>query len=289
MKQYLTPAVRRGSVIFATVAAALLSGHVVQRDTVEDLPTVTPAVEVPELPVSVAELKLPPFFSNRILETRVERKASCDPSLELSETPIGFLHVVVTAPCRADTRLRVQFNDLDAEVALDGQGRWEQRFPPLTSNLRVLAQTGPYQLRRDVTLKQDAKHQHVVLAWSGAQTFHIRADTLLHFTGKGAPEAGNEPHKAAVSTRVGDGKGSSFEILTFPVSAQGISGIVRLSVDARVTEANCDRSVATTAFQTGYLGTLRPTEIAYTMPACDRVGEIVRLQNLFRDMRLAAR
>ena len=132
--------------------------------------------------------------------------------------------------------------------------------------------------------------QHVILAWHGVHVFKVRAETPQTPSALSYSSAAPQAVAPDVSvTHVGDGRGAAFEILTFPPNSAGAAGVVRLSVEARVTASNCERDASTEAYQTGYLGKLRLTEIAYTMPDCDRVGEVVRLQNLFRDMRLAER
>ena len=140
--------------------------------------------------------------------------------------------------------------------------------------------------------------QHVILAWSDAPTFQISAFEFgAHaredgHVWSGAPAVPERALRGAGGflTRIGIAGGAGFEIYSFPSDGvAGASGVVRLSVDAKVTDENCGRLARAAAYQTGFRGGLMPTEVAFSMPGCDRVGDVVRLQNLFRDMRLASR
>lgn len=285
MMKSITPARRRWITVLTTLAVAFLSGHLMQRTEGESTASVRPDAPAvfPESPIVPASLASPPGLRDRILETRAERTGQCDPRLSLSETPAGLLQVALDAPCHPRTPLTLRFNHLVATDTTDARGRWDQTLPALSEEASISVSLA------DVTVAARLRHQragaqeHVILAWTGVQTFRIRPDA--------PPGARSSLVEIPTGrfTNVGDGNGAAFEIFSLPSDANGSNAVVRLSVDAEVTGGNCGRIATTLAYQTGYLGQLRPTEIAYTMPDCDRVGEFVRLQNLFRDLRLAGR
>lgn len=292
MKLSLTLGQRRWITLFITLALAFLSGHLMQSDRAETRVELKSdvAIALPELPVVTANLTSPPGLGDRILATRAERKGGCDPHLELSETPAGLLNISLDAPCYARESFTLEVNALKATDTTDARGRWDLRLPALSEEVEVNVSIAGQTVSDRLLLQHAKGHQHVILAWSGAQTFHIRAEARTGETGRLASgDVSSDPPPIGAFTAVGNGVGASFEIFTFPLLSPGSGGVVRLSVDARVTQENCGKDVSTLAYQTGYLGTLRPTKIAYTMPACDRLGEVVRLQNLFRDLRLAGR
>lgn len=281
MKKLGAPFGRRWGTAFVVLGLALLSGHLVQEIAFREAPWKETgiAVAVPPDPTDPSLLSVPPRLGARILETRVDRAGSCLPNLKLEETPNGELLIDFHAPCHARTPIELHVNSLVADVRTDATGQLNLRMPALSSEVSVDVRLGQRTLSRKLTLAKAGAQQLVALAWNGPQTFFIKAESM----GTGSHEI------ARAFTRVGTGEGASFEI--FSSSALDILGvsIVRLSVETEVTEENCGRNVSTLAYQTGYLGELRPTEIAYTMPDCDRVGDVVRLQNLLRDMRLASR
>ena len=279
MTKTFSPGVRRSFFVATVVSIALLSGHLVQQSG-SDLGTAVqplPDVTVPSLPREAGVLQPPPLFPDRTLETRAERLDSCDPELQVSETPSGHIHVALLAPCYASSPIKIQFNDLVADDTTDATGFWEARLPPLGERTHISVNVDRYLLQDTFVLDTLIDQRLVILAWDGSQTFRIKTDV---------PVAERSDANALIS-RLGDGSGASLEVMSFPKN--GASGTVRLSVEAEVTRANCDRTIKTVAFQTGYLGALRKTDIEYTMPDCDRVGDVVLLQNLFRDMTLARR
>lgn len=291
MMQFVSPRMRRWCLGVATVAAAVLSGHVVQRSKDVPLPAASPppSISVPSLPTDVAALEPPPVLGNRTAETQSVRKDSCDPSLSLNESPAGQLDIVLNAPCHVEKPIKVQVDQLKADATTDHSGSWEARVPALNPRVSVEVFFGDVAVADVFEPENSRPEQHLILAWTGTQVFEIRADVSQTSPGRRSLTEDELQGIPFFATRVGDGSGASFEALSFPADRTGAHSVVRLSVDATVTTENCDREVATIAYQTGYLGVLRPTEISYTMPSCDRVGEVVRLQNLFRDMRLAER
>ncbi|MEM9425736.1 MAG: hypothetical protein AAGA06_03455 [Pseudomonadota bacterium] len=286
MIRHLTPSARRWITVGLTLAVAFFTGHLMQSprsETVMLQPTVTPD-NFPNPPAVASALNVPPRLNDRIVETRAERKGSCRANLTLEETPAGFLSILLTAPCHADTALTLQINELTATDKTDARGSWEARLPALARVSMVKVSLSDITLSRNLNHEIATNQQHIILGWTGAQTFHIRVDDASNLPRSLADDA-----VVGTFTRLGDGTGAAFEIFTFPSETAGAKGVLRVSVDAVVTSKNCSKTARTQAYQTGFLGTLRPTEIAYTMPECSRIGEVVRLQNLFRDLRLALR
>ncbi|MCG6884925.1 MAG: hypothetical protein LJE62_14335 [Silicimonas sp.] len=302
MRRILSLYRRRWRTAIVTLALAFLSGHLMQSVLVEPswptgsargpLPTPMP----PEDNVS-ASLVAPPVLPTRVAEARLPRTASCTPVLTLDPAPAATVRVGLAAPCHANTRVSLLMGNLAAQVETDAHGRWSARLPALREITDVSLSFGGRFLAASVETPDAASLQHVILAWDGAPTFHITAFEFgAHaredgHVWSGAPSAPERALQGAGGflTRVGDGTGPAFEIYSFPATGAEAGGVVRVAVDAGVTEENCGQLVRATAFQTGYTGELSPTDVAFSMPGCDRVGDVVRLQNLFRDMRLASR
>lgn len=275
---------RRGYLTIAvTLALAFSSGHLMQSLFGDRLvPPASPAA-LPAAPTVEAPLRPAPILPDRVFETRSPRSAGCAPSLQVDELPGTLLKVMLSAPCHRSVPLRLTFNGLVADLTTGPHGDWETRLPQIGTSSQIAFDFGDVRLSQSVASRNPAQLQHVILSWQGPQTFRVQAE--MHGAAASPDAALSDTHL----TRLGDGSGSGFEISSFPVGVGQNLGLVRLSVDATVTAGNCGKSVATTAYQSGFLSGLRRTEISYTMPDCASVGETVRLQNLFRDMRLAAR
>jgi hypothetical protein len=139
--------------------------------------------------------------------------------------------------------------------------------------------------------------QHVAIVWDGPQLLRLHAfefgakrDQFGHVWAK-APKSPDRATRGTGGflTRLGDGNGTSAEIYSFPAGQSRNTGVVRLVVEADVTPSNCGHQVEALALQTDPLGGMDVTEVALKMPQCEAVGRVVRLQNLFQDMRLAGR
>ncbi len=274
---------RRWLTVVVTVGLALLSGHWMQSRLGSSNTPPDGPLSLPNAPTFTAILQPAPRFPERVTETRSPRSAGCAPRMQVHEMPGASLRVTLQAPCHKDEPLRLTFNELTADDVTDANGRWEARLPNLGPLVNVALDFGDYRLSEAVNPAEPLILQHVILSWTGAKTFEIQAEAQTNQTlvGTEMPDG--------MLTQVGDGRGAAFEIYSFPAQKDSTVGVIRLSVDALVTEDNCGSTVATTAFQTGFITGLRRTDISYTMPECERVGDVVRLQNLFRDMRLAAR
>lgn len=261
-----------------TLMLAFLSGYVMQHElnSAQSL-LAAAAIEPPDEPFQTKNILLvnPPVYSSRVSETRVSRKGTCEPKAEMVAVATGMIRISFLAPCHVEKPLKFVLGDLEADVFTDARGAWSAHIPVLSEKISALFQFDDRTIKTALVFDQMDQYQHVLLAWNGSQTFNIHAEPLGEVGGS--------------FVRIGAGIGASFEIFSFPSSSSREAGVVRLAVDAKVTAENCGRTAAVTAYQTGFSGGLRPTEISYTMPVCDRIGDTVRLQNLFRDMRLASR
>ena len=198
------------------------------------------------------------------------------------------------APCLPNRTVTVRQGPITATVQTDAYGRWQARIPALDKTAKVEVAIADHRLRQSLPVPDADLFQHVILQWTGPQVFRINAyefgatDQQNGHVWAGAPKA---PERAlrggGFLTRLGDETGFGAEIYSVPFGSMPSSGVIRLAVDAEITEASCEQTVEATAYQSGPLGRLSPSEVLLKMPGCDRVGEHLRLQNLFPDMRLA--
>ncbi len=272
---------KRWATVITSVGLAFFSGYIMQNElSIAQSRKDAAAIITPSDPSPAeAALQAPPVLKSRVSETRVARRTGCEPDANMSESATGMVHLSLVTQCHIGRPVKLWINDLRVDVETDASGKWEGEVPALSSHLVARFEFGELTLERTLDVKSAAAFQHVLLAWRGSQTFMIHVEPL----GAGAEDLRRK------LVRVGSADGHSIEVFSFPASSNSGASVLRLAVDAAVTEENCGKQASVTAFQTGFSGALRPSEISYTMPTCDRVGDTVRLQNLFRDMRLAAR
>ncbi len=77
------------------------------------------------------------------------------------------------------------------------------------------------------------------------------------------------------------------QVYTFPRDSVRDSGMVHLTIEAPVTEANCAQPTQARTIETDTDGHVAVIELTFTLPTCDAVGDYLVLQNLLQDLRVA--
>lgn len=93
-------------------------------------------------------------------------------------------------------------------------------------------------------------------------------------------------------TRLGDAAAPEpllAEVYSFPAGTAQTNGDVSLSVEAEITSANCARDIAAQTLHWQSEGALATRELALAMPECDAVGDFLVLDDVVRDIEVAAR
>jgi hypothetical protein len=112
-------------------------------------------------------------------------------------------------------------------------------------------------------------------------------------------EQGHVWHEAPASTQAAiAGEGgfltvletgdSHAQVYTLPRATLREGESVQLSIDAPITPQNCTREVLARTLRSEAAGPVDVTELSFTAPSCDAVGDVLVLQNLLDDLRLAS-
>ncbi len=304
---------RRAVTIGVTLFLALMSGHLMQSVLTDRVPVVvvdtgpkdtvqSPSVAAPDLlpvlPVSldVPALPKPPVMPSRVDEASLDRTVGCDPTLQVTPAPAATLRIDLLAPCAPNQQFILRHGPLTADVVTDAQGQFQARIPALEEQAQVLLEFPEIALSADATISDQSDFHHVILQWHGAQTLKLNAYEFGASDGESGhvwPGSPKSPERAldgrGFLTSLGRQGGDAFQIYSVPVRELPDTGVIRLVVDAEIMPNTCGRDLRAVAFQTGPLGRLSRSDIRVTLPDCDRVGDVLRLQNLFSDMRLALR
>ena len=306
---------RRWGMVLATLALAFLCGHIMQTvltdgsdfAIIDEGPDAAPelkkdeeprALPVPPAATLVPILQRPPVLPERVGEPHAKLEdTGCTPRLAVDAAPAATVRIQLEAPCHAQKRVLIRQGNVAAWAITDADGALLLRMPALSGRPVIKVALDGRNLVGSTNVPDADAFRHVAILWSGEQALRINAyefgaqKSQFGHVWSGAPKS---PSRAArgsggFMTRLGDGEGEAVEIYSFPAGQSATRGIVRLVVEAETTDANCGVRIHATALQSNLLGELSPTEVTLNMPDCDRVGEIVRLQNLFQDMRLAGR
>jgi hypothetical protein len=248
----------------------------------------------------VSGVAAPPVLLDRVAKPRMLRavaQVGCGPWLTATAMPGSAVRVNIAAPCHPGQQAVVRHAHLAASGQTDADGHLTVLLPALDQNADVQIEFADDTHTRTVNVPSAAAFQHVVLKWTGDQVFHMHAfefgaaKSQMGHVWAGSPKTPVWASRGTGGylTRLVNGTGPSAEIYSFPAGQSPLRGVVRLVVEATVTDANCGKVAEGIALQTSPLGGLRETEIAVEMPECSQIGETVQLQNLLQDMRLAGR
>lgn len=285
--------------------------------SVDRLPEAAPVLRAaegsPGMPTppaaTLVPLKRPPVMpdrvdtpEHRVPEIRDDTRMSpfgfdCDPEFALREREAAMIEVRLFAPCDPDQRVTLRHDALEFELTTDAFGRARTMLPALSEVVTVTATLERRAVHAGIDVAGANAFSRVVLIWEGDQVFRMNAYELGASRGEAGhirAGFGKTPSRAMRGTggflvTLGDGSGRSAEVYSFPTGHSPLHGIVKLVVEADVTEATCGQLARATALQSGPLGGMTKTDVRVTLPDCDRTGDVLELKNLLQDMRLAGR
>ena len=202
-------------------------------------------------------------------------------------TAPAMVALTIQDACLPDTPVVVDHAGLRIALRTDQQGHATLLLPALSDPARVELRIAD-ELRDAVTVAvPDLAHYHrAALAWTGPARVALHAHEMGaadRDPGHVHPGATGRPRDAILGR---GGYLSIFEaaqVYTYPRDRPGRAGLVRLSV-----EAGCGQTVSAERFETNVDGLTRAAlEIA--LPDCATAPPQSRLQNIYQDLRIAAR
>lgn len=223
----------------------------------------------------------------------------CETTMVARAKPAGMMAVQVTASCKPHARLTISHDALRFSAQTDANGMLRVDVPAFsaTASLSAAFRDGTI-LSAIVRVPDATEYERVALQW------HDQGVMQLHAHEFGAPNGARghvwakAPGDVAVAinakggflTLLGDAAlpaASMAEVYSFPQFVARDSGVVRVSVEAPVTPANCGRNVQAETLQPGVGGGMQSAALSLDMPGCDMVGETLVLKNVLRDMKIA--
>ncbi len=308
---------RRAATIVGVLLIAFLSGHLMQNVLINSTPVASitaapdaaPVLKSLEerrpLPTPPAATLMPILDQPVILPRRVEEpndgeryaNAGCAPKLFTTKAPAAMITLSLRAPCHPVRLVGIEQGSFAASAYTDENGRMTVKLPALETNVAIKITVDEVELNTSMTVPEAENFQHVALMWTGPQMLQLNAFEFgagrneIGHVWSGAPKSPKRASRGSggYMTWLVTDDGPSAEIYSLPSGQSPLRGVVRLVVEARVTAANCGRVVRAKALQPTAFRRLSETDVEVALPDCDRQGDVVLLQNLLRDMRLAAR
>ncbi|MEL6642831.1 MAG: hypothetical protein AAFQ79_02765 [Pseudomonadota bacterium] len=223
----------------------------------------------------------------------------CRPRLSATAKPGAVAHLELTAPCDREARVDISHAGLAFAMTTDRTGALSIDVPVLANPAEFQVSLAGHDAIHAVVPVQNMRgHERVALQTSADQQLSIHA---LEF----GASPGSVGHVSAASSsgiapgtpgfggylvQLGDldvPGAPRAEIYSFPTGQFGRTGVVRLQIEAHVTDATCGNHVTANAFQTRRSGPLRHIDVSVAMPGCEAVGDILVLKNVLQDLRVA--
>lgn len=220
----------------------------------------------------------------------------CDISVTASAMPAAMVALDVMAPCRADASVTVAHSGLLITASTDSLGLLTLDVPAFeTPAFFSVTFADGVEETVLIGLPDLREFDRIGLSWQGDMGLELHA---MEF-GAAFGEQGHvwlEAPGAPEGAVAGDGgfltvleAGESYaQIYTLPRATLSEGDSVRLSIDAPITQANCTRVVMARTLRAEVGGPVNVTELTFTVPDCDAVGDVLVLQNLLDDLRLAS-
>ncbi|MEJ6389851.1 hypothetical protein [Gymnodinialimonas ulvae] len=220
----------------------------------------------------------------------------CEIAVTATAMPAAIVALDVMAPCRAGTSVQITHSDLVLDAETDTVGFLAIDIPAFeaNANFTVTFDDGITHTA-SVAVPDLEDFDRIGLMWDGDLGLELHA---MEFGATfGEPGHVWHEHPAQVDAAVsGEGGflsqialGDTYaQVYTLPRATLQEGESVRLSIDAPVTAQNCEAHIRARTLRAEAAGPVDTTDLSFTVPGCDAIGDILVLQNLLADLRLAS-
>lgn len=220
----------------------------------------------------------------------------CTIAVTATALPAAMVGLDVMAPCRGDAAVTIVHSGLQITARTDALGLLTLDIPAFETPA-FFSVTFEDMVEENVLigLSDLRDYDRVGLNWDGDMGLELHAMEFGATFGQpghiwqeapASPDvaiAGESGFLSVIST--GE---SHVQVYTLPRATLRAGDGVHLSIDAPVTPNNCTRDVMARTLRAEAGGTVDVTELTFTVPGCDAVGDVLVLQNLLDDLRLAS-
>ncbi|EEW24977.1 hypothetical protein [Rhodobacter ferrooxidans] len=258
---------------------------------------VAPALQ--SAPIELARLETPELPQPAPLAEPVPDVVAnaCPLTLDLAPQPGAMLGITLLAPCQSNARVVLKHGGLAVTAKTSGSGSLFLTLPALDREgaVSVMLPDGKTAEAQLAVPDLDAV-QRFAVQWTADDNFQLHAfegdadyGTPGHISAADPhlPPAG-APADGGFLTLLGDATVDLpmlAEVYTYPAKP-GVTA--RIVVEAAITEATCGRDLlGETLVSSG--GAVTVTDLTVAMPQCDGTGDILVLNNLAPDMKIAAK
>ncbi len=226
---------------------------------------------------------------------------ACTITMQADPAAGAMVALTLDAPCNASGRVTIHHSGLMFTEVVQPDGTLQVDVPAMAERATFIAS---FVSGEGATAAVDVTslefYDRVAVQWKGdaGLQLHAREFTDSYF-GKGhvwAASAGSLETavrgEGGFLTRLGRSDAPDAlvaEIYTFPTGTSRQAGDVLLTVEAEITQRNCNDTVEAQTLELRDQGALRVRDLSVDMPDCDTAGDFLVLKNLVEDLKIAAK
>ncbi|MHC0052085.1 hypothetical protein [Actibacterium sp. D379-3] len=223
----------------------------------------------------------------------------CDTELTATPAAGAMVHLSLSASCQPNTRVDIVQDRLRFAVRTSHTGTLTLDVPALSVAPVFMFEFADGTVLTTAASVPDARgYARMALQWQGDNAMQLHAlefgadyDDKGHvWNGNPRDPAYGDTARGGFLTRLGDPAlpGARLaEIYSYPSAESREEGVVRISVEAEVTQANCEREIIAEVLQPGADGKMQSAEVSMAVPDCDALGEFLVLKNILQDLKIA--
>ncbi len=218
---------------------------------------------------------------------------NCGLSARARAVPGASAVLTIKAPCHANEPVDVLHSGLTVTQMTDENGAMELTIPALSEYAIFLISVDDQNGTVATTHIPDlTEYSRIALQWAGDTNLQIHAlEFGASYGGKGHvfSDPGAQGAGSVVTLgSAGFDDAQNVEVYSFRYGQTDRTGSIALTVEAEVTDANCDRNLSVQSFELRADQRLRSRELTLNLPNCTQAGEFLVLNNLIEDLTIAA-
>ena len=275
-----------------TVPSRPMSEALEDNDSADDAPLIESA------PIQLAALVQndAPAAENEALVSSVS--APCEAEMTARVDAAAMVTLSITS-CQPQTRVTLHHNGMMVQVMTDdSEGALTTQLPALAEQAFYIAEFPNKEgAVAQVEVTSFSDYDRVVLQWRGESGLSLSAFEF----GANWSETGHvfalAPGAVEVTVR-GDGgmlsKHGDFslenslraEVYAYPHATSTRLGDIAFSVDAEITEFNCEKEISAQSLQVKGDGAIAVQELSLPLPECGSIGDYIVLKSMVENLKI---
>lgn len=262
----------------------------------------TPTPEIPLLEISsIALTSALPESITQLGDMIALGKApaACEISVTANVLAAAMVDISLKAPCLGNERVTVHHSGIMFTQTTAVDGSLNVLVPAMNEQaffMFVFADGDGASVQ--VQVDRLEFYDRIVMQWKDDIGFQIHAREFGANYGEKGHVWAYAPGDMKIAargeggflTRLGDVNAPEpllAEVYTFPTGTARENGIVALSVETEITSMNCGRDIIAQSLEMREAGRLHSQDLLLSVPNCDAIGDILVLNNLLEDLKVA--